>query len=162
MQVPDGMLADVDDRTPLGEARTQLVVLLQALAQAVQAFGDQLARAAGQRVRTLVHLDARNHAVVGHVLGERHAVPGRLADGFVVQDGAGNVLVELRRGQQQLAVGTTVLLGVLDTDAGETLGDGSGGFVDRDDALARGDHGLGGFGQLFDAHVFPVAGAGKT
>jgi hypothetical protein len=47
-----GCLADVDDRTPLGEARTQLVVLLQALAQAVEAFGDQLARAAGQRVRT--------------------------------------------------------------------------------------------------------------
>ncbi|KAG1435913.1 hypothetical protein G6F57_020905 [Rhizopus arrhizus] len=135
---------------------------MQALAQAVQAFGHQLARAAGQRVRTLVHLDARNHAVVGHVLGERHAVPGRLADGFVVQDGAGNVLVELRRGQQQFAVGATVLLGVLDADASETLGDGSGGFVDRDDALARGNHGLGGFSQLFDAHVLPVAGAGKT
>jgi len=72
------------------------------------------------------------------------------------------MLVELGRGQQQLAVGTTVLFGVLDADAGEALGDGTGGFVDGDDALARGDHGLGGFGQLFDAHVFPVAGAGKT
>ena len=28
----------------------------------------------------------------------------------------------------------------------------AGGLVDRDDALARGDHGLGGFGKLFDAH----------
>ncbi|MNF10721.1 hypothetical protein D3C80_2117550 [compost metagenome] len=72
------------------------------------------------------------------------------------------MLVQLRRGQQHFAVGATVLFGVFQADAGEALADGAGGFVDRDDALARGDHGLGGFGQLFDAHVFPVAGAGKT
>ncbi len=62
------------------------------------------------------------------------AVLGRLADGFVKQDGAGDVLVELRRGQQQFAVGTTVLLGARYRRQ-RTLGDGSGGFVDRDDAL---------------------------
>src|SRR5690606_18325266 len=31
------------------------------------------------------------------------------------------------------------------------------GFVDGDDALARGNHGTGGFGKLFDAHVIPQA-----
>jgi len=151
----------VPDRTPLGEARTQLVVLLQALAQAVQAFGDQLARATGQGMGALVDLDARNDALGGHVLGERDAVLGGLTDGLVVQDRAGDVLVQLGRGEQQFAVGATVLLGVLQADAGEALADGAGGFVDRDDALARGDHGLCGFSQLFDAHVLPVAGAGK-
>src|SRR5690606_41434947 len=83
---------------------------------------------------------------------ERHAVAGLLADGLVAQDRAADVLVELRRGQEQLAVRPAVLLGVLDADAGEALGDRAGGLVDGDDALARGDHGNGGFGKLFDAH----------
>src|SRR5690606_19025232 len=125
-------LADVDHRAPLGEAGTQLVVLLQPRAQAVEAFGHHLAREAGQGMGALVDLDARDDAVVGHDLGERHAVTGRLAQG--------------------LPVGATVLLRALDADAVETLLDGGVGLVDRDDALARGDHGLGGFGKLFDAH----------
>jgi hypothetical protein len=51
-----------------------------------------------------------------------------------------------------------MLLGVLDAHAGKALGDGAGGFVDGDDALARGDHGLGGLGKLFDAHVCVLRG----
>src|SRR3546814_7896495 len=71
-------------------------------------------------------------------------------DGLVEQDRAADVLRQVGRGQQQLAVGAAVLLVVLDPDAGEALGDGAGGFVDGDDALARRDHGQGGFGKLFD------------
>src|SRR5690606_13265639 len=91
-------------------------------------------------------------AVVGHDLGERHAVTGRLAQGLIEQDRAGNVLTQPWGGQQHLPVGAAVLLRALDADAVETLLDGGVGLVDRDDALARGDHGLGGFGKLFDAH----------
>ena len=36
--------ADVDDRAPLGEARAELVVLGEALAQPVETFGDRLVR----------------------------------------------------------------------------------------------------------------------
>ncbi|CEE78298.1 hypothetical protein XAC2852_710026 [Xanthomonas citri pv. citri] len=156
------VFADIDDRTPLGEARTQRVVLLQTRTQAVQAFGHQLARHAGQRLRALVDLDARDDAVGGHVLGERHAILGLLTDGLVEQDGAGDVVAQLGRGQQQFAIGATVLFDVLDADAGKTLGDRAGRFVDGDDALTRGDHRLGGFGKLFDAHVVPVAAAGEN
>src|SRR5690606_34825665 len=75
-----------------------------------------------------------------------------LAQGLVEQDRAADVLRQVGRGQQQLAVGAAVLFGVLDADAGEALGDGAGGLVDGDDPLARGNHGEGGFGKLFDAH----------
>src|SRR3546814_4642777 len=54
-----------------------------------------------------------------------------------------------------------VLFGVLDAHAGEALGDGAGGFVDGDDALARRDHGQGGFGKLFDTHVGKARGAAE-
>ncbi len=151
------VVANVDHRTPLGETRAQRVVLLEPLAQAIQPFGDHFTRAAGQRMGALVDLDPGDDAVCGHHLGERHAVAGGLAQGLVVQDGAGDVLTQHRRGQQHLAVGATVLLGVLDTHAGKALGDGAGRLVDGDDALARGDHGLGGFGKLFDAHGDPWA-----
>ena len=42
------VLADIDHRAPLGEARAELVVLLQALAQAIKALGDGLAGKSGQ------------------------------------------------------------------------------------------------------------------
>src|SRR3546814_4905311 len=109
----------------------------------------------------LVDLDARDHAVVGHVFRERHAVLRRLADGLVEQDRAADVLRQVGRVQQQLAVGAAVLLVVLDPDAVEALGDGAGGFVDGDDALARRDHGQGGFGKLFDTHVGKARGAAE-
>jgi hypothetical protein len=112
-------------------------------------------------MRALVDLDPGDDPVLDHDLGERHAGLGRLADGLVVQDRAGNVVAELRRGQQQLAVGAAVFLVVRDADAVEALGDGAGGFVDRDDALARGDHGQGGVGKLFDAHAGYLRGRGK-
>src|SRR5690606_25584605 len=151
----------VDDRAPLGEAGAQLVVLLQARAQAVQALGHDLAREAGKRMRALVDLDARDHAVVRHVAGEGDSVLRLLADGLVEQDRAADVLVQARGRQQQLAVGAAVLLGVLDADAGEALGDGAGGFVDGGDALAGRNHGQGGFGRRLDAHVWEARGAAE-
>src|SRR5690606_13335972 len=146
------VLADGDDGAPLGETGAQLRVLLQAVAQAVQALGDQLAGEAGQRHGALVDLDDRDHAGIGHHLGEGHAVAGGLADGLVIEDGAGDVVAQTRGGQQHFPVGAAVLLGALDADGLETLLDGVGGLIDGDDALARGHHGLGGLGELVDAH----------
>ena len=70
------VVADGNHRAPLGKPRAQLVVLLQAVTQAVQAFRHQFAGEAGQRHRALVHLDAGDHAVVQHVLGKRHPTLG--------------------------------------------------------------------------------------
>jgi len=146
------VFADVDHRAPLGELGTQLDVLLQTLAQAVQALGHHIARKAGQRHRALVHLDARDDAVLLHHLGEGHAVLGGLADGFVIEDRAGDVLAQARSGEQQLAVGAAVLFAVLDADRFETLLDGVGRLVDGDDALAGRNHRQGDAFKIFDAH----------
>src|SRR5690606_12189613 len=145
-------------RAPFGEAGAEAVVLLEPVAQAVQALGDHLARESGQRMGALVDLDAGDDAGILHHPGEGHAVLARLAQGLVEQDRAGDVLAQAGRGQQHLAVGAAVLLGVLHAHAGEALGDGAGGFVDGDDALARRDHGAGGVGELFDAHGHPQSG----
>src|SRR5690606_9787938 len=155
------VVADVDHRAPLGEARAQLVVLLQPRAQAVQALGDQFARATRQRLGALVDLDAGNDAGIDHEARERQAVAVGLADGFGVEDRAADVMAEVRRGQQQLAVGAAVGLVAGHADGLETPGDRARRFVDRQDALARCNHRLGGFSERFDAHVGVWAVAGK-
>ena len=75
--------ADIDHGAPFGEARAQLVILLQALAQAVQAFGDRFAGTARQRLGAGIDLDAGNRAGGFDQLDQRRAVLGLLADGLV-------------------------------------------------------------------------------
>jgi len=74
---------DRDDGAPLGEAGAEPAVLGQAVAEPVQALGDQLAGAAGQGPRPLVDLDPRNHPSLGEEIPERRAVVGLLPDGLV-------------------------------------------------------------------------------
>src|SRR3546814_9206720 len=74
--------------------------------QAIQTPTYQRAGVAGQRMRALVHLDARDDAGIAHHLGERHSRLGLLADGFVEQNRAGDVLAQTRRSQQHFAVRT--------------------------------------------------------
>ena len=146
------VLADRDDRAPLGELGAEPGVFGEAVAQAVEALGDQFAGKSGQCLRTLVHLDARQDAVVEHDLGEGYAGLGRLTDGFVIEDRTGDVFAELGRRQQHFAIGASVFLSVFDLDRIETLLDRGVGFVDGDDALARCDHRLGDNFQFFDTH----------
>ena len=108
-------VADGDDRPPLGEARAEVAVLGQAVAQAVQALGDLLAVEPGQRLGALVDLDPRDDPLGAEHLGERGAVGRPLADGLVEQDHAADELAQPVGGEQQLAVGAAVLLGRLDT-----------------------------------------------
>jgi hypothetical protein len=57
-------LADDDHGPPLCEARAYPIILLDALAQTVEAFGDLFLRRTGQRMRALVDLDAGDLALI--------------------------------------------------------------------------------------------------
>jgi hypothetical protein len=64
-----------------------------------------------------VDLDAGNDSLLLEDFDEWSAVRGLLVDGFVEQDDAGDVGGEsVVGGEQQLAVETAVLFGVLDAD----------------------------------------------
>ncbi len=146
-------VADGEHRAPLGEAGAGFTVLDQALAEAVEALGDGLVLAAvDQRLDAPVDLDARDHAPGGQALRERLAVQALLEQGFLEQDHAAGVLLEAGRGEQQIAVGLAVGLGVLDTDLVETLLDGAGGLVGGQQALAGGDHRQSGFAENLFVH----------
>ncbi len=146
------VFADVDHGPPFGELRAQLGVFLQTLTQAVEAFGHHVAGESGQRLRAFVDLDTGDDAGLFHDLSERHTVLGRLTDRLVVQDRAGDVLAQTWRSQQQLAVGSAVFFGVLDTDGLEALTDGVGRLINGDDAFARRDHRQGDAFEIFNTH----------
>jgi hypothetical protein len=146
--VAGDVLADGDDRPPLGEPGPELAVLGQPPVKAVKALGDLLAREAGQGGGAGVDLDAADDALAGEDLRQRRAVGGPLAQGLVVEDDAADELGRPLGGEQQLAVVPAVLLGGLHLDRGEALLDGAAALVGGQDALAGGDQRPGRRGQL--------------
>src|SRR3546814_11261597 len=68
-------IADRDDGAPLREARTGFAILHEPFAQAVEAFGDRLARRARQLLGALVDLYARQHALGAPPLRKRDRKP---------------------------------------------------------------------------------------
>ena len=149
MQVVEGMPgADRDDRAPLRELRAELHVLLAALRELVEALGDLLVGAEREVGGAGIDLDPGQDALAREQRGERRAVGGLLAQRLVVQDHAAHVVAEPAHGEQQLAIGAAVLLGVLDLDRLEALADGAGRLVGGEDAAAARDHGLGDFGEF--------------
>ena len=146
------LAVDGDDGAPLGELGAHLAVLVEALAQSVEALGDRLALGAGQRLRALVDLDAGDDARVLEHLRERHAVLARLADGLVVEDDAGDVVAQAGRREQHLPVVPALVLGGLDLDRLEALLDRPRALVRGQDALPGGHERVRGRFQRFLRH----------
>ena len=154
---PDAVLArlcvaDGVRRAPLGKAGSEVAVLLEPLAQAVEAFGHGLALGVRERLRALVHLDARDDALRGEQLRERSPVVGLLADRLVEEDDPADVLLGAWRREEKVAVGAPILLGGLDADGVEALLDGAAALVGREDPFSLGDECARGLVQLGVRH----------
>lgn len=120
------VLAHLQGAAPLGEATSLLVVLLAALGKIVEALGGGLGVGALQVHHASVHLDAGDDATLGEHLREGLASGVLLVHRLVEQDDTRDVVVQLLGGgEEQVAVGATIRLGVLEVDVGETLADGS-------------------------------------
>ena len=81
-------IAQGDHRAPFGETGTHLEILLQAITQPVQTFGDLLSGMTRQILCADVDLDAGNDARIGEDLDKGRAVFLPLADRLVVEDRA--------------------------------------------------------------------------
>ena len=145
--------ADVDHGAPLGETRTELVVLHQPLAQAIEPFGDRLVGERSQRLRAHVDLDAGHDTELGEEFRERHAVAGLLAQRLVVENDAADRLRHRRRREQQFAVGAARLFGGLEADLVETLLDRARALVRGQNALVCGDHCFRHVLQVYKTHA---------
>merc|ERR1719213_889407 len=149
---------DLEGRAPLGEARALGVVLLAALEEAVEARAPVLAGArADQRSQAHVDLDARDDVVRLEHVDEGLAGRVVLEERLLVEDRAGDVLVDARRREEQVAPRLAVRLRVLEADGLEALANRARRLVAGQEALAGQDHGIGGLDELvrvlFQAHL---------
>merc|ERR1719247_2521769 len=128
---------DLERRAPLGEARALGVVLLAALEEAVEARAPVLAGArTNQRSQAHVDLDARDDVVRLEHVDEGLAGRVVLEERLLVEDRAGDVLVDARRREEQVAPRLAVRLRVLEADGLEALADGARRLVAGQEALA--------------------------
>ena len=145
--------ADVDHRAPLGELRAELPIFDEPLAQAVEALGDDLARAEGQGLGARVDLDARQRARFLDDLDQRRAVRSLLPDRLVIENDAGNMLRHrFGAAEQKLAIVAPAGRRRIHADGVETLFDRAARFIGGQDAAARSDHGLGDFVEFREIH----------
>ena len=76
-------VADFQDATPLGKARTSFVVLLAVLSKSVEALSGRLIVRAQQLHNSLIHLDAWNDALVPKELHEASTIISFLEERLV-------------------------------------------------------------------------------
>jgi hypothetical protein len=127
-------IGDAVHLAPLREARPLLAVAGEPLGEAVQALRDQVPGRVGERGGALVDLDAGDDPVASQHFDEGRAVVGALAHRFLEQDDARQVLPGVRRREEECPVLAPGLLGRLDAERLEPLGDGGLAFVGRENA----------------------------
>ena len=114
---------DLEDGAPLREARALGVVLRAALAEVVDALGHGLAVGPEEGLDALVHLNARDDALLLQEVDHGRAARRRVEERLLVGDGARDVLAEALGLEEELAVAHAVRLRVLDVDRREALAD---------------------------------------
>jgi hypothetical protein len=93
------------------------------------------------------------------VLRDRRAVGCLLARGLVEQDHARQVLLDVGRGEEEVAVRAARLFRALDADRFEALLASAARFIGGENALAVRDHGGRGFGKQCFVHGLVKIGA---
>ena len=151
---------DIDHRAPLGEARAELVVLRQPLAQAVEALGD--ASRPGSPAAACVPLSTLMPGIApAGSISLTSGVPsvGVLADGLVVEDDAGDVFASSPRWSGTASrdsrgdcssVNSTLI-------ASKRFLMVPDEFIGGQDALARRHHGLSDFVETCEISSVPPA-----
>jgi len=81
-------IAHRDHCTPFGEARAHSRIILEAIAQSIQSFGDPFSRTPRQILRANIDFNARNDARVEDQIYKRLSIFPMLTDCLVVEDDA--------------------------------------------------------------------------
>mmetsp|Transcript_22639 Transcript_22639/g.70870 ORF Transcript_22639/g.70870 Transcript_22639/m.70870 type:complete len:443 (+) Transcript_22639:533-1861(+) len=123
-EVGGGGGVDLEGGAPLGEARAANVVPDASLVEGVESRAPLLAFGAADEVlEAHVDLDAGSDAFFGEEVDEGAAVGIRLEERLLEEDGAADVLLEARGGEEEVSPGLPVGLGVLEADRLEALPD---------------------------------------
>ena len=156
-----GCLVDLQNSTPLGKARTSLVVLGAPRPEVVNPLGLGLSVGSRELDHTLVDFDPGDDVLRIEHLDKRRAIVGALVQGLLEQDDARDALRDALACEEHLPQIPPGRLGVLDTDGGQALAYRPCRFVCRQDALAGSNDCAGGGDELVRVLVGKrVAGCG--
>merc|ERR1719383_1446320 len=140
-------ISNFEDASPFGEG-TAGFVLGATLFQTVQALSRHLVAGAQQIHNALVHFDANLGSAFLDEFNKRGSVIVALVKRLVKEDDSADVLERLLTGSKQnLAVGASVGLDVVDLDGLEALAHGAVGLVGSKNSLSRRHDPVGGLGQ---------------
>ena len=106
-------ISDLEHGSPLGEAAALGVELGSAAIETVETLGSGLAIGAADGNDSLIELDTGLDATRAEELDEVLSTGSGLVDGLLVQDDAGDVLLDSWGGEEELSVSTSVVFGVL-------------------------------------------------
>ena len=146
-------VADIDYSTPLRKFRTQLVVLVESLAQAIQTFGDCFAWESGEAFSALVNFDASDHAQIIKILGERHAICCALSQCFIKQNDTTDIVCNTCGRKEHFTISTSNFLAGLRVYRIETFLNRWRTFISRQNPLPVCHHSLGNCIQLIQIHL---------
>ena len=121
---------------PFGEASTKIIILGKALWQAFEAFGVFFV-AIFHIFEALVDLDAGHNATVVQKFDESLAVVGFLASSFIKENDAVDIIFEIWRSEENIAIIATVVFVVWNIHGFKFLVDRAARFVGGKNALAE-------------------------
>src|SRR6266446_2283512 len=121
--------ANGDDCAPFAETSAKIEILFEMLAQAIQAFGNFLAREIRQRICSFIDLDPGDNALRPEQLKEGPAIPGPLPNRFIKQDHSADRVAQVRRSEKHLPVGASVFFRRGQVNSFEPFRNGRRAFV---------------------------------
>ena len=105
MQVCVGILSPIAiTRAPLGEACSELPILLKSLAKAIESLGDLLTGKISKDDGALVHFDTWNDAFLRQHFRHKNAFRCLLTQRFVKQDHTADEFVQPASREEQLTI----------------------------------------------------------
>ena len=144
---------DFNHRAPFGKARTQIIILLHALAQPIKTSGNFFTRKARHVLCAHIHLDAGDRPGIADQIDQRGTIGCLLAQGFIIKDHPGNAVLHGRFGaKQHFAPVPAIIGGGLCANTIKTFFDGAGAFIGSQNTLAFLHHGSGGFTKCIKVH----------
>lgn len=129
-------VTDSENVSPLGESASERVEVSAALVQVIEALGGFFSIGAHDRDDSFVDLDARQDLLGLQHLNESLSVAVLLGQLFLEQDDSTDVVFEAFSAEQQISVGSPVLLSVLNVQGGELLADRVVAFISSKDSVA--------------------------
>ena len=142
-------ITNFEDGSPLSKSATQFVVLSASLAKVIETLSGSLSISTTDNLKTLVDLNTAVDASASQQVTEALAIFAGITDGLVEHDDARYVLLDIWGGEEELTIGLSILVVVLNANVVKSLTNGAGGLIGSEDTLSWGTNLLGGLDKFF-------------